>query len=168
MSAILQAIEEGLELTLDEARFASKVMADEETGCWVWVGSRSTSGYGQIWMQGRVQPAHRWLWVHVNGALSTDLYLDHLCCNKPCVNPEHLEPVTPGENTRRGNALAAARRSAEDVTHCPFGHRYSVENTYITPRGARTCRACHRLDRLVGRRERPGRLSRKERVACAS
>lgn len=83
--------------------------------------------------------AHRWLWERLVGPVSGALQLDHLCRNRACVNPDHLEPVTAAENVRRG-ALGAVRRAK---THCPQGHEYTPENT-ARRRGKRYCRECGR------------------------
>jgi transposase len=68
-----------------------------EQGCWIWQLSRLGSGYGQY----RGTTAHRWIYQHFKGPLPTCLQLDHLCRTRSCVNPEHLEPITPTENIRR-------------------------------------------------------------------
>lgn len=70
-----------------------------------------------------------------------DLTLDHLCRVRACVNPDHMEPVTIRENALRGET-AAARNAAQ--THCPQGHEYTGENTYVTTAGSRRCRTCTR------------------------
>lgn len=77
---------------------------DPETGCWVWCGATSWNGYGRVKRDGRLQWAHRWYWEQERGPVPVGYDLDHLCRNKPCVNPTHLEPVTKAENQRRGNA----------------------------------------------------------------
>lgn len=83
-------------------------LVEEETGCWVW--QRSTSrGYGYVTRGGRCVPAHRWYYEHLVGPIPEGLELDHLCRNPPCVNPDHLEPVTHAENMRRGIVPARAR-----------------------------------------------------------
>lgn len=69
------------------------------------------------------------------------LELDHLCRNRACVNPYHLDPVSHAENMRRGVAGLKQR----EKTHCPVGHEYTAENTYIHPQnGSRNCKACQR------------------------
>lgn len=74
------------------------------------------------------------------GPIPDGLVIDHLCRNPQCVNPMHLEPVTPEENTRRGIGGWNTRAK----THCPQGHPYSGANLYINPTsGARVCRTCN-------------------------
>lgn len=77
---------------------------DPETGCWLWQGSLGTAGYGAVRREGKPggkQQAHRWFFERLVGPIPPSLVLDHLCENKRCVNPEHLDPVTTGENIRR-------------------------------------------------------------------
>jgi hypothetical protein len=75
---------------------------DPETGCWQWLLNMSSRGYGRIWADGRRHTAHRYVYEHFHGPIPEGLELDHLCRNKLCVNPDHLEPVTHIENVRRG------------------------------------------------------------------
>ncbi|MEV2242796.1 HNH endonuclease signature motif containing protein [Micromonospora sp. NPDC049891] len=79
-------------------------------GCWRWTGTMMNVGYGQISRHGRNVPAHRAMYEHLRGPIPGDLDLDHLCNNRACVNPDHLEPVTRSENTLRG--IAYKRRQA--------------------------------------------------------
>lgn len=108
-------------------------------GCWEWQGSLDHAGYGQ-WSRGG--SAHRRMYEFIRGAIPEGLTLDHLCRNRKCVKPSHLEAVTLGENTRRSPfTLNSINRSK---THCPHGHEYSQKNTYYRPNGkGRKCRVCN-------------------------
>lgn len=98
-------------------------------------------GYTRITVKGVRWLAHRLEWEKINGPVPEGLELDHLCRNRWCVNPDHLEPVTHQENIRRGSQ----RKWNTDVTHCKHGHPFDEENTRHRPDGGRTCRTCHRL-----------------------
>lgn len=76
----------------------------DESGCWVWQGGIISSGYGLTTDNGARKLAHRYYYEKYKGPIPNDLELDHLCRNKKCVNPDHLEPVTRAINTRRGLA----------------------------------------------------------------
>lgn len=120
-------------------RFWNKVQINDWRDCWTWTAHKTPMGYGQIGVAGhRVACAHRVSYELLVGTIPEGLHLDHLCRNPSCVNPMHLEPVTPGENVRRGNA---GKRYAER-THCPHGHPYDEDNTYVW-RGGRHCRTCN-------------------------
>lgn len=109
-------------------------------GCWDWTAYRDKDGYGSVKADGKMQLAHRHVYSVLVGPIPKGLTLDHLCRNRACVNPEHLEPVTQRVNTHRGNT-AAARNAAK--THCVKGHPYDEANTYRNRKG-RFCRACGR------------------------
>jgi hypothetical protein len=116
--------------------------------CWEWTGAR-TFGYGVIGSGGKyghTLRAHRISWTIHRGRIPDGLELDHLCRNRACVRPDHLEPVTTAENVLRG---ALARIDA-----CPQGHPYDEANTYRRPRfpNQRRCRACHRIQVLQSMR----------------
>lgn len=120
-------------------RLLAKVEVDPETGCWLWTGARDHSGYGQFaWTSDLIKRAHRAAYELLIGPIPEGLPLDHLCRVRLCVNPEHLEPVTVAENTRRG--LPATK------TECVNGHPYDEGNTYLRKGrdGSRDCRACGR------------------------
>lgn len=124
----------------DAERFAEKVSANGE--CWEWTAGLMGGGYGQFHHKGKPNYAHRWLYEAVNGGVDKRLTLDHLCRNRKCVRPDHLEPVSRGENVLRGEGLSAM---AARATHCPKGHAYSGANLVIKKDGCRRCRECHRL-----------------------
>jgi hypothetical protein len=127
-------------------RFWEKVHGGDHVECWEWVGSHDGTGYGQFWDGSRNVPAHRWAYEHLIADIPAGLYLDHLCRNRGCVNPWHVEPVTHLVNVRRGEKA--------NRTHCPQGHPYSPENTYRHPRGDRQCRECLRVRNREARRRR--------------
>jgi hypothetical protein len=109
---------------------------DKSGECWVWTAANNGSGYGRFWLDGKMQYPHRVAYEMCVGPIPDGLVIDHLCRNRSCVRPDHLEPVTNAENQARG---AHAMK-----THCPQGHPYDEVNTYRTKTGRRMCRACNR------------------------
>lgn len=110
--------------------------------CWPWVGHLE-DGYGRLRVgpNGERKPAHRFSYELVYGEVPDGLVMDHLCRNRACCNPQHLEPVTNHTNLMRGRT-AAARNARK--THCKRGHEFTAENTRVTPQGHRECRSCRR------------------------
>jgi hypothetical protein len=102
--------------------------------CWIFCGATNGAGYGQISLAGRKVYVHRAVYEHCRRPIPAGLVLDHLCGNRSCFNPDHLEAVTQQVNTLR--ALRDPR------THCAHGHAWTTANTYLTSHGARQCRAC--------------------------
>jgi len=126
--------------------------------CWEWQGGVSHNGYGYIKCDGRQQRTHRVAWELVNGPIPDGLQIDHLCRNRRCCNPAHLEPVTCRENLMRGETLAAVNVA---TTHCPAGHPYDESNTRHTSSG-RICRECARTrHRAYMKRRRSTALKQK-------
>ena len=114
----------------EEERFLA--MIDKtQTGCWEWRGYRNQKGYGMFHpyqFRGNVF-AHRWSYEKYVGDIPIGMVLDHLCENKSCANPEHLEPVTNAESLRRGRVGQKNAERHRSKTHCRNGHEYSEENT---------------------------------------
>lgn len=124
---------------------AGPTMPRMTTPCWQWTGALTAAGYGQISAGGaavngaKKYAVHRLVYETLVGPVPPGLSLDHLCRNRACCRPEHLDPVTPQENALRGVGPAAIRAAK---THCPQGHEYSDENTYRDKKNRRYCRTC--------------------------
>ncbi len=126
--------------SLIEAAYRDVPMGGD--GCWVPIGACATwNGYWKIGYRGRGYKLHRLCWEVVNGPIPDGLTLDHLCRNRACVRPSHLEPVTLAVNKERGMSLPAqnARKA-----NCEKGHPFSGENLKILRSGWRMCRECAR------------------------
>lgn len=130
---------------IDRSRFTSNVVVDAN-GCWIWQRKLDNDGYGRIAASRNGKPtaalAHRAAYETFVGVIPQGLELDHLCRVRSCVNPEHLEPVTHVENTRRADRGAGQYQAAK--THCPQGHPYDEANTYRPKPNLRQCRTCMR------------------------
>lgn len=124
-----------------EDRFWEKVDKREDAVCWDWTGALKANGYGQmlIHRDGRYCKVHvhRFAYELLVGPIPEGLDLDHLCRNRKCVNPAHLEPVTRRENILRGQHRNILSHHANT---CKHGH--SLLDAYVGKNGNRTCRTC--------------------------
>ncbi len=112
-----------------------------ESGCWEWTAFTLANGYGQFYYDGKRNGlAHRFMYETYVGEIPDGLHIDHLCRNRKCVNPAHMEAVTQQENLVRGVGFAGVN---ERKTHCSNGHEFTPDNTYYRPdRFGRACRVC--------------------------
>jgi hypothetical protein len=117
-------------------RFLDKVKKEKD--CWLWIGGKSSRGYGMFWYQNKLQGAHRVSYMLFKGKIPKKLVIDHICKNPLCVNPDHLRAMTIYEN---------AFRDIPKQTHCKNGHLLNKENVYLENRGSykvRKCMTCRR------------------------
>ena len=133
-----------------EQRFWEKVGPhDDPEKCWLWLAcTAKKTRYGFFWLDGGMELAHHVSYeMHYHVTIPEGMTLDHVktrgCTSTLCVNPHHLEVVTQKVNVLRGGAPSSLHAKK---THCPQGHPYNKENTYVTHRGSRDCRICHRAE----------------------
>ncbi len=139
------------DLQSDLARVAPRLDEQHDknpvTGCWEWTGSRLWNGYGRLQARGETVLAHRAAYEEWVGPIPEGMNIDHLCRNRGCINPSHLDACTPQENTRRSPLSPAALNAKK--THCKRGHEFTPDNTLLMPRYeqpgkiSRLCATCN-------------------------
>lgn len=134
----------------NDERFWVKVNVCGFEICWEWLSHKSCDGYGIF--DKRLEDgsftsvvASRFAYESINGKIPYPLQVDHLCRNRSCCNPHHMEAVTQQENIRRGEVHLVPGRIAASRFRCKQGHLYDEGNTYIRPSGGRECRECRRI-----------------------
>lgn len=140
----------------EEERFWEKVNKTDVDGCWPWIAGKTNRGYGTFReaLGGKMVVASRKSYELVKGPIAPGLQIDHLCRNPVCVNPAHLESVTPSINVLRGDLAMVTRERYRAKTHCPQSHLYEEKNIYrARGTGPRRCRICrkhqHSRDSIV-------------------
>jgi hypothetical protein len=123
--------------TIEE--YLTKRSKRHESGCIIWVGSKTWGGYGTAkWRDQNTivaTTAHRAAYQAFVGPIPDGLEIDHKCKNRLCINPDHLEAVTHYENVQRSSVAGR--------THCKYGHLFDRMNTFIKSNGMKSCRACN-------------------------
>mgnify|MGYP001577132561 CR=1 FL=1 len=121
-------------------RLAARSMPLPFSGCIVWTGSKCR-GYGRIYHDGKTRATHRVAFETFRGKIPEGLEINHLCRNKACINPAHLEVVTGSQNLRYDYAIKPWGNQNTGKTHCPRGHAYSGDNLRVIS-GKRYCKTC--------------------------
>ena len=125
--------------TVQERLTANRNKASD--GCWVWLGFKDRFGYGIMWANGGPKRVHRLAYELWRKKIRKRMTIDHLCRNRACFNPNHLEEVSISENVMRGLGACALNSKK---TSCKRGHELKRSNVYKTPKGGRGCRRCRR------------------------
>ena len=125
--------------------------------CWKWKGAINSHGYGTMRLNGKSVGAHQIAYKLQRGEVPVGLELDHICRNRACVNPYHLEAVSPKINKLRGAGIASINHNK---THCKHGHPFSGDNLMLRKNRGRDCRTCHRMQgRIAAKKLRARKTS---------
>jgi hypothetical protein len=126
---------------------------DLEGPCHIFRGKSERTGYGQVWVEGRMKDVHRYVWELAYGPIPDGMVMDHQCRVRRCCNVKHLRVVTRKVNATE-NVVGQPWQLNRAKTRCPKGHVYSLSNTYTDKIGRRTCKACRRNSQLLYRSRR--------------
>jgi hypothetical protein len=133
-------------------RFWDKVLKTDK--CWLWTAGISSNGYGSAWFRGRHYRAHRLAYVEAKGTIPEGLELDHLCRNRLCVNPDHMEPVTHRENILRGESFIAKNAKRQ---RCIRGHKFSKR--IVKGQEKRVCLICDNVFKKAWAEANPEKIN---------
>ena len=123
---------------------ADVVERGHDTSCWISNRARMSNGYTRMYHSGKLWLTHRLSYEAHRGPIPDGLVIDHLCRQRACINPDHLEPVTMRINLIRGEGFIGQQSRR---THCIHDHPLAGENLYVSPRGTRHCQTCRRASR---------------------
>lgn len=151
-------------MTIDA--FAKHTDKNSGGSCWVWTGAKFVSGYGMMVVNYKYLRAHRWAYEYFVGPIPNGLELDHLCRNKLCVNPDHLEAVTHKVNMERSVHPMGPR--PKPVSSCKRGHEFNAENTDYRPTStggvSRNCRICQKIHKASPEAKAAKNAARREKT----
>ena len=138
-------------------RFLNKIN-DTKGVCWEWCGTKSTDGYGMFFLNKKMRSAHRISYELFKDDIPQGLVIDHLCRNRKCVNPNHLDIVTNQENCIRG-LTGKINNHNKRKTQCPKGHKLEGDNLLphiLKNYGFRQCKTCHYQRESNSRKKKRG------------
>lgn len=132
-------------------RLRERIDTTAAGGCWLWTGTLTDKGYGTVSYNAQTQYVHRLMYELERGTIPDGHEIDHLCRNRACCNPAHLEPVTGAENVRRGISPSTLFNR---TGRCQRGHILAAVGVYVSPKGHRMCRGCIALRQARRARKR--------------